>query len=359
LLRLPFRSRQRLVVTLPLGSADTPATPAADVTAPRATDVAAEVALAYRAVLRRGADPDGLARYAAALQGGRDIAWLIGVLADSDEFRAAQPTPALPPVPVSQLYPLDAAPPMAVQTECGADELQALWDRVAAVWSGLGEADAHWSVLTEDRFRAPSLDAAALAAFHETGEGEARRLDAWLRRAGVPLPADGVCAEYGCGVGRITRALARRFRRVLAFDVSAPHLRAAAADLAASEIGNVELLQVRGPAGLAALGGMDLFYSVISLQHSPPPVIMDVLHRAFAGLRPGGCAFFQVPTYGAGYAWPSEAAKQVGMEMHFVPQRTILAAAHEAGLRVLEVQPDWCVGRDGEWISNTFLLRKE
>ena len=247
---------------------------------------------------------------------------------------------------------------MAVQTGCGADELQALWDRVAAVWSGLGEADAHWSVLTEDRFRAPSLDAAALAAFHETGEGEARRLDAWLHRSGVSLPTDGVCAEYGCGVGRITRALARRFRRVLAFDVSAPHLRAAAADLAASEIGNVELLQVRGPADLAALDGTDLFYSVISLQHSPPPVIMDVLRRAFAGLRPGGCAFFQVPTYGAGYAWPSEAARQVGMEMHFVPQRTILAAAHDAGLRVLEVQPDWCIGRAGEWISNTFLLRK-
>ncbi len=357
-MRLPFRSRQRLVVTLPSGAADTPATPPANVTALQAEDAAVQVGLAYRAVLRRAADSDGLARYTTALQGGRDMAWLVEVLADSDEFRAALPTPELPPAPESRLYPLDAAPPMAVQTECGADELQALWDRVAAVWSRLGEADAHWSVLTEDRFRAPSLDAAALAAFHETGEGEARRLDAWLHRSGVSLPAGGVCAEYGCGVGRITRALARRFRRVLAFDVSAPHLRAAAADLAASEIGNVELLQVRGPADLATLDGTDLFYSVISLQHSPPPVIMDVLRRAFAGLRPGGCAFFQVPTYGAGYAWPSEAARQVGMEMHFVPQRTILAAAHDAGLRVLEVQPDWCIGRDGEWISNTFLLRR-
>ncbi|MGI4941478.1 MAG: class I SAM-dependent methyltransferase [Janthinobacterium lividum] len=357
-MRLPFRNRQRLVVTLPSGAADAPTIPPANATAPQAVDAAAQVGLAYRTVLRRQADSDGLARYTAALQDGRDMAWLVGVLADSDEFRAALPTAEIPPVPESRLYPLDAAPPMAVQTECGADELQALWDRVAAVWSGLGEADAHWSVLTEDRFRASSLDAAALAAFHETGEGEARRLDAWLHRSGVLLPADGVCAEYGCGVGRITRALAGRFRRVLAFDVSASHLHAATADLAASEIGNVELLQVRGPADLAALDGMDLFYSVISLQHSPPPVIMDVLRRAFAGLRPGGCAFFQVPTYGASYAWPSEAARQVGMEMHFVPQRTILAAAHDAGLRVLEVQPDWCVGRDGEWISNTFLLRK-
>ena len=321
-----------------------------------AANAAAQVSLAYRAVLRREPDPDGLARYAAELEGGRDMAWLVGVLAESDEFRAAPPVSA--PVRPNRLYPLDGAAPMPVRTECCADELQALWDRVAAVWSGLGEADAHWSVLTEDRFRAPHLDAASLAAFHETGEGEGRRLDAWLHRAGVPLAADGVCAEYGCGVGRITRALARRFQRVLAFDVSAPHLRAASTDLAASGIGNVELRQVRGPADLTALDGVDLFYSVISLQHSPPPVIMDVLRRAFAGLRPDGCAFFQVPTYARGYVWPSKAAVQEGMEMHFVPQCTVLAAAHDAGLQVLEVQPDWCVGRDGEWISNTFLLRK-
>lgn len=314
----------------------------------------AQVTLAYRAVLRRDPDPAGLADYAAALRGGRDMAWLVAILTASGEFQAAPHVPA----GTRGLYPQDAAPPMQVQADCGPDELQRLWDRVAAVWSGLGESDAHWSVLTEDRFRAPVLDAAALAAFHETGEGEALRLEAWLRRAGVAPSTDWICAEFGCGVGRITRALARRFRQVVAFDVSAPHLGAAAMDLAAAGIGNVALTRVRGPADLAALDGVDLFYSVISLQHSPPPVIMDVLRRAFAGLRRGGCAFFQVPTYARGYAWPSRDAEQAGMEMHFVSQRAVLAAAHDAGLRVLEVQPDWCVGRDGEWISNTFLLRK-
>ena len=317
-------------------------------------DAAAQVTLAYRAVLRRDPDPVGLADYTAALQGGQDLSWLVGILAASAEFHVSAP----PTAGTRRLYPQDAAPPMAVQTECTPDALQDLWNRVAAVWSGLGDADAHWSVLTEDRFRASRLDATTLAAFHETGEGEADRLGAWLRRVGVAPSPDWTCAEFGCGVGRVTRALARRFRRVLALDVSAPHLRAAAADLAAAGLGNVELVQVRGPADLRALDGADLFYSVISLQHSPPPLIMDVLRRAFAGLRPGGCAFFQVPTYAPSYAWPSRDAEQEGMEMHFVPQRAILAAAHEAGLRTLEVQPDWCVGRDGEWISNTFLLQK-
>jgi len=301
-------------------------------------DAEAQVALAYRAVLHRDADPDGLATYARTLRAGRDLAWLIGLLAGSDEFRALQVRAQGPS------FPLDQAPPMDVAVDADPAALQALWDRVARVWSGLGETDAHWSVLTETRFRAGALDDAALAAFQETGAGEVRRLLAWLRRAGITPGPEWVCAEFGCGVGRITRNLAPLFRRVIGFDVSAPH--------------NVELVQVRGPMDLAALQGVDLFYSVISLQHSPPPVIVDVLRRAFAGLRPGGCAFFQVPTYAQGYAYPAEAGAEV-MEMHFVPQGTVLAAAHRAGLRVAEVQPDWCTGRQDAWISNTFLLVKE
>ncbi len=315
-------------------------------------DAEAQVALAYRAVLHRDADPDGLATYARALRDGQSLAWLLELLAGSDEFHALR-TPLQ-----GYGFPLDAAPPMDVAVDCDPALLQALWDRVARVWSGLGETEAHWSVLTEARFRADALDAAALADFQETGAGEARRLLAWLRRAGITPAPDWVCAEFGCGVGRITRHLAPLFRRVIGFDVSGPHLRAASDGLAADGQGNVELVRVRGPMDLAGLQAVDLFYSVISLQHSPPPVIMDVLRRAFAGLRPGGCAFFQVPTYAPGYAYPAEPGAEA-MEMHFVPQGAVLAAAHRAGLRVAEVQPDWCTGRPGEWISNTFLLVKD
>lgn len=339
-------------------------------------DPETQVALAYRAVLRRGADPDGMATYAQALREGQDLAWLVDTLAASDEFRAlgtsaAEITAELQALRgrarVAESFPLDEAPPMQVETRCSPVELQALWDRVSRAWSALGEAAPHWSVLTEDRFQAGTMDAAALAAFHETGEGEVSRLEAWLRRAGLPLPGPGaVCAEYGCGVGRITRALARRFgSRVRAFDVSEPHLRAARAQMDADGIDTVEFVHVRGAADLAEhLAGYDLFYSIITLQHSPPPIILDVLERAFAGLRPGGCAFFQVPTYAQGYAYSAAAADlasdrpEAEMEMHFVPQQAVFHLAHRAGLEVVEVRPDWCIGRFGEWISNTFLLTK-
>lgn len=331
-------------------------------------DPEATVALAYRAVLRREADPDGLATYVAALRAGRSMAWLVDVLASSEESQALDlrlAAPALPtaPPPQPEHWHLDGAPPMRVDAHCSPEELQALWDRVAHAWSQLGEEEPHWSVLTEDRFRRDALDDAALRKFHETGEGEVTRLEAWLRRAGLEYGPDTACAEYGCGVGRITRALARRFGRVAAFDVSPSHLRTAQAQLDAEGIRNVELARVWGAADLDRLAGFDVFYSVIALQHSPPPIILDVLGHAFAGLRPGGCAFFQVPTYAQGYEYSAAAdlavpRPEAEMEMHFVPQRAVLDLAHRTGLAVMEVQPDWCVGRPGEWISNTFLLQR-
>src|SRR5271169_236009 len=53
----------------------------------------------------------------------------------------------------------------------------------------------------------------------------------------------------------------------------------------------------RPKSSLARLTNVDLFFSIIVLQHNPPPVILGILDAAFAGLRPGGLAFFQVPTY--------------------------------------------------------------
>ena len=319
------------------------------------------VRLAYKAVLRRDPDPSGFATFTAALRNGHSVPWLIEQLAASDEYHAlTRPTAPLQVQPVSAL---SFALPMQLDPDSTPAELQALWDHVARTWSVLGETEPHWSVLTADEFKADALTPAALDAFHRSGEQEVFRLNAWLRRAGIiPDPA-AICAEYGCGVARITRPLARQYRRVRAFDVSAPHLRAARAQVEAEGIGNIDFIHVAGPADLAALDGIDVFYSLIALQHSPPPIILDVLARAFSALRPGGYAFFQLPTFATDYQYSARTHLQqvatgtaTEMEVHFVPQHAVLALAHRAGLTVAEIQPDMCIGNHDRWISNTFLL---
>jgi SAM-dependent methyltransferase len=159
--------------------------------------------------------------------------------------------------------------------------------------------------------------------------------------------------------------LARKFARVKALDISLPHL-----DIArrvVDEIGqsNVEFVHTSKIESLAALDSADLFYSCIVLQHNPPPVIFEILTRALAGLKPGGFAFFQLPTYGAGYVFDLEAyiarlaaGGSEGMEMHILPQETVFRIIADQGCVALEVQPDYCCGSYDTWVSNSFFVEK-
>ena len=188
------------------------------------------------------------------------------------------------------------------------------------------------------------------------------RLDKWLARNQLSLPANGTCAEYGCGVGRCTIWLAKRLSRVIAFDISEPHLRLAQARAESEGLNNIDFVHVRSKHDLLRMSGIDLFFSVIVLQHNPPPLIVSIMEQAFEGFKLGGVAYYQVPTYATGYSFDLEKylgrTTDRGMEMHFVPQRAIFDLAAERGLQPLEVSPDSMIGNFGRWISTSFLMTK-
>jgi SAM-dependent methyltransferase len=314
------------------------------------------VTSAYRALLQRDPDANNLHTYTDGLRNGHDPLWLLQSLVQTDEFVLKHS---------GGNSPLDTGPPMDVQSRAAKpEELRALWDHISSVWSKFGSTDPYWSVVTDERFRSKNMtDDASIEAFYATGQGELLRLEAWLRRNALELAPDSVCAEYGCGVGRLTHWLARRFGRVVAFDISEPHLKAAQDYLSRHGIGNVELVLVRGDADLKRLSEIDLFYSSIVLQHNPPPIMTDILGRAFSGLKNGGHCFFQIPTYSANYsfsmdAYWTEVAANKGMEMHFLPQKSVLELARGHEVFPVEIQPDAAIGNRTCWISSTFLMMK-
>jgi SAM-dependent methyltransferase len=163
-------------------------------------------------------------------------------------------------------------------------------------------------------------------------------------------------------LGRTTLWLARRCRHVVAIDVSQAHLAIAREALAARGVGNVEFRLLRQPRDLV-MEGIDFFHSMIVLQHNPPPIIAEILQHAFSGLRPGGSAFFQVPTYGVQYSWSLEGyvantLPRGETEMHVIPQSVVFALAAQAGCVPLEMQRDG-YAQMPPWVSNTFLIVKE
>ena len=275
--------------------------------------------------------------------------------------------PKAPPAAMDNIGRHRLAPPLACDLDAAPAERQALFDRVAAGWSMLGESEPYWSVLSAPKFRA-AVFAGHADEFYASEQDAVGLIQAVFARNGCSLSALTSCLELGCGVGRSTASLARLLPQVIAVDISPAHLTAARDHLARAGLANVNWHQVRSVEDFAALPRFDLLFSEIVLQHNPPPVIAAMLERLFARLDPGGYCLFQLPTYLEGYRFevksylaasrpPDRNDLPRSMEMHLLPQRVVYRLMREAGIELIEVVEDNLTGHPS-YQSMTFFARK-
>ena len=330
-----------------------PAAPARSGPRPTIEDVRA----CYRLIL--GREPENETVLERHLAQARSFSDLRQRFLGSEEFRARAMPDATPRLPL-------APDPLEIEVSTDGAVLDAMLARTGTYWERIGAEAPHWSVLTQDRFR-PDAIAETLDTFYATGAEDRALVERLLARHGIAPDSLPLCLEYGCGVGRATLALAQTFRRVVGCDISQPHLDLAAEQAAARGVANIawhRSTMARPMPALGEAGGWDVWFSRIVLQHNPPPVIAHLLRMAFAGLRPGGVAIFQVPTHRVGYRFSiadyMAATREPEMEMHVLPQRTVFALAREAGLEVLEMREDTHLVASNAlvWLSNMFVLRR-
>jgi SAM-dependent methyltransferase len=81
----------------------------------------------------------------------------------------------------------------------------------AQEWQGNAEADALWVILTDPRYYGRKWD---IDDFFATGEEEIGRVFRFMERTSLELPA-GCFLDFGCGVGRVSKALRNRSRPLL------------------------------------------------------------------------------------------------------------------------------------------------
>lgn len=235
--------------------------------------------------------------------------------------------------------------------ETSPELLEAMLARIQAQWAKLGDDEPHYSVISQPEFRAENLDQRALDAFHAGGVAATQELDLFARQADVDIRF-GVCIELGCGVGRLTRHLAARFEHVYAVDISPGNLAACDAYLGELCVENVTTVLAQSLDDFDRLPMADCVYSFIVLQHNPPPIQKQILRRLFTRVRPGGVTLFQIPSDMKGYAFDAAdylASSSPEMEMHCLPRPVVLAEMQAAGLQVLDVFPDDCLGEYGSF----------
>ena len=158
-------------------------------------------------------------------------------------------------------------------------------------WDELGRTDPLWSVLSLPEKRGGRWD---VDEFMATGRAEIDDVMAWIRKLGLPT-GGGTALDFGCGVGRLTQALADHYSAVVGVDV-APSMLAKARELNAKGARCRYVLNTRADLSILDDTHFDFVYSNITLQHIPPRFTRRYLAEMARVLRPGGVLVFQLPT---------------------------------------------------------------
>ena len=220
------------------------------------------------------------------------------------------------------------------------------------VWEDLGESEPWWSVLSSDHFAGRrDLDNQQLRAFYETGEDLVTMA---LRGFQGPWTGGGigeVAVDFGCGVGRIAKALAKRFQTVLCIDHSQRHLDTARFALERLEKPLADrVLTVRSTHAAADVSDQflqrrrqrpDLVFSVLALQHMIPQLQVIAIENLCDMLAPDAIGFLQLLTfysdspYVAANCNPARAIAEPGMHLHYLPLNAALRHLALRGCRPL------------------------
>ena len=89
-------------------------------------------------------------------------------------------------------------------------------DKYRQQWETLGEEDPYWAVLSEPDKKGDRWEKAE---FFQTGADEIGSLLVKVTQLEL-IPEFGFALDYGCGVGRLSRALATSFQKVMGVDIS-------------------------------------------------------------------------------------------------------------------------------------------
>ncbi len=178
-----------------------------------------------------------------------------------------------------------------------ADPLLKPLSRVKKQWTSLGEADPFSVILSRPGESARAWDQAA---FFGTGVAEIEEVLRVARQLSTIRFA--AAMDFGCGVGRLSQALAVHFDRVIGIDIAASMIDAAAQFNKFP--GRCEYVH-NVTADLAILGdaSVDFVYSNITLQHMAPSLAERYIREFFRVARLGAHVIFQLPSRPRSSAW--------------------------------------------------------
>lgn len=158
-----------------------------------------------------------------------------------------------------------------------------------AVWEDLGRVDPLWAVLSVPEYRHGGWD---LDDFMATGQDSVSWLTELARAGGVSL-GDRVL-DFGCGVGRMSNALAAQGFQVVGVDIAASMVERAESLNAHPD--RLSFVAYDGDELPFPDDSFDSAVSLIVLQHCGPREQVGAIMQLQRVVRPGGSLAFQLPS---------------------------------------------------------------
>jgi ubiquinone/menaquinone biosynthesis C-methylase UbiE len=222
-------------------------------------------------------------------------------------------------------------------------------ERLKNDWESLAERDALWAILTDGSKASGKWD---LSEFMATGEREIEIVLSHLSEIGVNPEFGGTALDFGCGVGRLTQPLARRFSSCVGVDISRQMIEKA---VTLNQYANCSYSVADSDTRLLFPDGTFSFiYTNIVLQHVPARFSEQYLREFVRVLAVGGVLVFGVqdhfatPDISSFITWARMVLrirsrirgalgdKQGDMQMHCLRERAVRQALGSS--RVVDVQ---------------------
>jgi ubiquinone/menaquinone biosynthesis C-methylase UbiE len=162
--------------------------------------------------------------------------------------------------------------------------------KLQADWNDLAQIDPLWAISSIPERSHGRWD---LQEFMETGRQHIRQMLQIIGDTGLSLPR-GRVLDFGCGIGRLTQALAEEFEFCYGVDISPSMIEMAQLF---NRFGKRCTYILNPYSDLHIFEGnfFDFVYTYIVLQHMPPELMKQYIREFVRVLKPNGVLMFQVP----------------------------------------------------------------
>lgn len=233
-------------------------------------------------------------------------------------------------------------------------------------WENWAREDPMWAVCTEADKRNNQWQAEQ---FFSSGRVEIDSLMAHIQQLEKDVPR-GAALDFGCGVGRLTQALALHFEQCMGVDISARMIELARQHNAQGEKCRYELNQT-DHLGQFADDTFDFIYCSRVLQHMEPSYSLAYVHEFIRVLKPAGLLVFQLPSGQHGYKkllkrlFPASVVNLLRrmvygstavMEMYTVPEAAVNQMVGASGGQVVHTRYNQAAGQD--YVSPEYFVTK-